>query len=87
MKTKLVTIDSNQLPVIEWQNVRVVTAEILAKRYGASMNNIQNNLSNHKARFVEGIHYFKLKGNKLQQFKRLPDIIGLVSKYTSQQIL
>ncbi len=51
------------------------------------MKNIQDNLANHKARFVEGIHYFKLEGNELQQFKRVPDNIGLVSKYTSQQIL
>nr|WP_081932922.1 ORF6N domain-containing protein [Candidatus Arsenophonus nilaparvatae] len=87
MKAELITIDSSQLPVIEWQNVRVVTTETLAKGYGASMKNIQDNLANHKARFIEGIHYFKLEGNELQQFKRVPDNIGLVSKYTSQQIL
>lgn len=87
MKTELITIDSNQLPIIEWKNVRVVTTETLAKGYGASMKNIHDNLANHKARFVEGIHYFKLEGNELQQFKRVPDNIGLVSKYTSQQIL
>ncbi|ACQ67632.1 hypothetical protein BJP44_04220 [Candidatus Williamhamiltonella defendens] len=87
MQTELITIDSNQLPIIEWKNIRVVTTETLAKGYGASMKNIQANLANHKSRFVEGIHYFKLEGNELQQFKRVPDNIGLVSKYTSQQIL
>ncbi|WP_334470687.1 ORF6N domain-containing protein [Arsenophonus sp. PmNCSU2021_1] len=71
MKAELITIDSSQLPVIEWQNARVVTTETLSKGYGASMKNIQDNLANHKARFIEGIHYFKLEGNELQQFKRV----------------
>lgn len=87
MQTELITIDSNQLPIIEWKNIRVVTTATLAKGYGASMKNIQANLANYKSRFVEGIHYFKLEGNELQQFNRVPDNIGLVSKYTIQQIL
>ncbi|MBP6083688.1 MAG: ORF6N domain-containing protein [Providencia sp.] len=85
--SELITIDANTLPVIEWKDVRVVTTETLAAGYGSDAKSIQMNLANHKTRFVEGEHYFKLEGDDLQQFKRLPNTIGLVSKYTSQQIL
>lgn len=85
--SELITIDANRLPVIEWKGVRVVTTETLAAGYGSDVKSIQMNLANHKTRFVEGDHYFKLEGDNLQQFKRLPNSIGLVSKYTSQQIL
>ncbi|MBI6550132.1 ORF6N domain-containing protein [Xenorhabdus lircayensis] len=86
-KNELVTIDSNRLPVIEWQGVRVVTTETLAAGYGASTKNIQDNLLNNKSRFIDGVHYYKLEGDELRQFKKVPDNIGLVSKHTSQQIL
>ncbi|MDE9536867.1 ORF6N domain-containing protein [Xenorhabdus bovienii] len=86
-KNELITIDSNKLPVIEWQGVRVVTTETLATGYGASTKNIQDNLLNNKSRFIDGVHYFKLERDELRQFKKVPDNIGLVSKHTSQQIL
>lgn len=87
MKNELITIDNNNLPIIEWKGVRVVTTETLATGYGSDVKSIQMNLANHKARFIEGEHFFKLEGGELQQLKRLPNTIGLVSKYTSQQIL
>lgn len=85
--SELITIDANRLPVIEWKGVRVVTTETLAAGYGASAKNIQDNLLNNKSRFIDGVHYFKLEGDELRQFKKVPDNIGLVSKHTSQQIL
>ncbi|MEY0337404.1 ORF6N domain-containing protein [Providencia stuartii] len=85
--SELITIDANSLPVIEWRGVRVVTTETLAAGYGASAKNIQDNLLNNKSRFIDGVHYFKLEGDELRQFKKVPDNIGLVSKHTSQQIL
>ncbi|HDF2341324.1 TPA: ORF6N domain-containing protein [Morganella morganii] len=87
MKNKLTTIDATTLPVIEWKGVRVVTTETLATGYGASAKNIQDNLLNNKSRFIEAVHYFKLEGDELREFKKVPDNIGLVSKHTSQQIL
>ncbi|WP_311749546.1 ORF6N domain-containing protein [Proteus terrae] len=87
MKNELITIDNNSLPIIEWKGVRVVTTETLAAGYGASAKNIQDNLLNNKSRFINGVHYFKLEGDELRQFKKVPDNIGLVSKHTSQQIL
>ncbi|QCJ70372.1 hypothetical protein C9446_11210 [Providencia heimbachae] len=84
---ELITIDASTLPVIEWRDVRVVTTETLAAGYGAIAKNIQDNLLNNKSRFIDGVHYFKLEGDELRQFKKVPDNIGLVSKHTSQQIL
>ncbi|WP_026823921.1 ORF6N domain-containing protein [Arsenophonus nasoniae] len=69
MKTELITIDSNQLPVIEWQNVRVVTTETLASGYGTEASNIRMNLSNNKSRFIEGIHYFNVTGEALAHLR------------------
>nr|ELR5171770.1 ORF6N domain-containing protein [Providencia rettgeri]ELR5196509.1 ORF6N domain-containing protein [Providencia rettgeri] len=86
-KKAIVEIDANTLPVIAWAGIRVVTTETLAAGYGANAKNIQDNLLNNKSRFVDGVHYFKLEGDELRQFKKVPDNIGLVSKHTSQQIL
>ncbi|HGJ5864881.1 ORF6N domain-containing protein, partial [Arsenophonus nasoniae] len=69
MKSELITIDSNQLPVIEWQNVRVVTTETLASGYGTEASNIRMNLSNNKSRFIEGIHYFNVTGEELAHLR------------------
>lgn len=87
MKNELITIDNNNLPIIEWKGVRVVTTETLAAGYGASAKNIQDNLLNHKSRFIDGVHYFKLEGEGLQEFKSYPDNIGLVNKYTRHAYL
>ncbi|EIG2659341.1 phage antirepressor KilAC domain-containing protein, partial [Escherichia coli] len=56
-------------PVLEWQGVRVVTTETLARGYGVDEANIRNNLSRNLDRFEEGKHYFLLTGLKLREFK------------------
>ena len=76
MKNKLTTIDATDLPVIEWKGVRVVTTETLASGYGSDVKSIQMNLANHKARFIEGEHYFKLEGDELRQLKNCPIVLG-----------
>lgn len=87
MKNELITIDNNNLPIIEWKGVRVVTTETLAAGYGATDKMITNNFSRNKNRFVEGKHYFEVKGEELQEIKKLPSLRGVVNKHTSQQIL
>ncbi|MEQ5160636.1 ORF6N domain-containing protein [Proteus terrae] len=87
MKNELITIDNNNLPIIEWKGVRVVTTETLATGYSATEKMITNNFSRNKNRFVEGKHYFEIKGKELQELKRLPSLRGVVNKYASQQIL
>ncbi|BFI54649.1 hypothetical protein [Yersinia pseudotuberculosis] len=39
------------IPVIEWNAIRVVTTETLAAGYGATVSNIRANLSNHPPQF------------------------------------
>ncbi|WP_089637547.1 phage antirepressor KilAC domain-containing protein [Escherichia coli] len=85
----LVVVQSqlDEIPVLEWQGVRVVTTETLARGYGTDEANIRKNLSRNSDRFEEGKHYYLLTGSKLKEFKRLVTISHLVSKYTSQVIL
>ncbi|EGD9092077.1 phage antirepressor KilAC domain-containing protein, partial [Escherichia coli] len=78
---------SDEIPVLEWLGVRVVTTETLARGYGTDEANIRKNLSRNSDRFEEGKHYYLLTGSKLKEFKRLVTISHLVSKYTSQVIL
>ncbi|EIH5848741.1 phage antirepressor KilAC domain-containing protein [Escherichia coli] len=60
---------SDEIPVLEWQGVRVVTTETLAKGYGTDEGNIRKNLSCNLDRFEEGKHYFLLTALKLREFK------------------
>ncbi|HGC0631079.1 TPA: phage antirepressor KilAC domain-containing protein [Escherichia coli] len=78
---------SDEIPVLEWLGVRVVTTETLARGYSTDEANIRKNLSRNSDRFEEGKHYYLLTGSKLKEFKRLVTISHLVSKYTSQVIL
>ncbi|WP_334373122.1 ORF6N domain-containing protein [Enterobacter hormaechei] len=87
MKTELAPVAARDLQIVEYRGQRVVTTEQLAAGYGATEKMISNNFSRNESRFVEGKHFFKVEGAELQEFKRLPSLRGLVSKYTSQLIL
>ncbi len=87
MKNELITIDNNNLPIIEWKGIRVVTTETLATGYGADIKNIQNNFIRNESRFVEGKHYFIVQGNELKELKNLPSLRGLVDKRTPKLTL
>lgn len=86
-KNELVTIDSNELPVIEWQGVRVVTTETLAAGYGTEATNVRSNIANHRSRFIEGVHVFTLKGDDFRAFINQVNNIDLVNKHTNQVTL
>lgn len=66
------------LPAIFWQNTPVITTELLASVYDSDIKNIQMNFKNNADKFIEGVHYFKLTGSKLKEFKSQPKDIGLV---------
>lgn len=69
----------NELTPIENQGQRVLTTEQLAELYGTTANRIKNNFNENKEKFTEGIHYFKLEGNALKEFKnqvRNSDFVG-----------
>ena len=76
----LAPIVVESLPVITYQQQPVVTTELLAQVYGAESKNISDNYLNNAIRFVEGKHFFKLKGAELREFKNRPDAIGSVGK-------
>ena len=60
---------TNQLIPIEMNNQRILTTQQLAAVYGASEQQVQQNFNNHKDNFVEGKHYYLLKGEELRDFK------------------
>lgn len=84
-------IGNENVPVIEWKGQRVITTSQLAKVYGTHENNVKNNFSNHKDRFVNGKHYFLLQGEELKELKRVVNDIDLPIvenlKFTSQLYL
>lgn len=45
---------------IEWNNQRIMTTKLVAECYETKEHNINKNFNEHKDRFIEGKHYFKL---------------------------
>ncbi|HFV6194046.1 TPA: phage antirepressor KilAC domain-containing protein [Escherichia coli] len=70
-ESELVVVQNqpDEIPVLEWQGVRVVTTETLARGYGTETNNIKVNYTRNADRFEEGKHYFLLTGSKLKELK------------------
>lgn len=62
-------VDPLNCPVIEWEGVRVVTTDTLAKGYGTDDANIRKNHSRNNSRFVEGVHIFTVKGAELNDLR------------------
>ncbi|HIA5517875.1 TPA: ORF6N domain-containing protein [Salmonella enterica] len=64
-----IEVQRNQLEVIEWGGLRVVTNETLATGYGSDEANIRKNLSRNSSRFIEGVHIFTIKGRELKDLR------------------
>ncbi len=61
-------------PIIAVKGVRVVSTKYLAEAYGVDDISITKNFNNNKSRYVEGKHYFNLKGQDLKNFSEsFPD--------------
>ena len=78
---------NKELIPLEWSNQRIMTTGILAECYETEEKNIQMNFKRNSDRFVEGKHYYLLKGAELKEFKNLPTVSGLVDKRTPSLIL
>ena len=64
----------NEIIKIEYAGNIVLTTEQLAQAYECDISNIQDNYRKNQSRFEEGIHFFKLDGDELKDFKsRLPE--------------
>lgn len=61
-------ISAESLAVIRFQNLPVITTELLAQLYGTEEFNIRKNFTRNENRFVEGKHFFKLEGEALREF-------------------
>lgn len=56
-------------PPLSYQDVPVLTTEMLAQAYEVEARRIRQNFANNRERFVEGKHFFILSGNDLRAFK------------------
>lgn len=74
----------NLVPV-DYANQRVLTTAQLAKIYECNPSQISYNFNYAKEQFQEGVHYFKLTGDALREFKSHSSKIGMaVSPQDSQ---
>lgn len=78
----------NQLTVLTNNNERVLTTKQLAQVYETEEIRIQQALQRNESRFIEGKHYYLLKGDVLKDFKAnyLNDS-NLINKFAPSLIL
>ncbi|ENS2419835.1 ORF6N domain-containing protein, partial [Escherichia coli] len=61
-----------------YNQIPVITTELLAHLYGADVKNIQNNFARNVGRFQIGKHFFKIEGEELRELKHRPSLSGSV---------
>ena len=59
-----------QMYRLEVNGELVLTTAQLAKFYGCSTQSIRKTFHLHKEQFIEGVHFYKLEGDVLKDFKR-----------------
>ncbi|END4466341.1 ORF6N domain-containing protein [Salmonella enterica subsp. enterica serovar Bareilly] len=62
-------ISVETLSPITYNQIPVITTELLAQLYGTEILNIQVNFTRNKERFVEGKHFFKAAGEELKNLR------------------
>ncbi|MDC5112811.1 ORF6N domain-containing protein [Acinetobacter baumannii] len=72
-------INDQEISVINYKAIPVVTTEMLADLYGTENIRIQQNHLRNLERFVEGKHFFKLVGEELRNFKKALTSLKIVS--------
>ena len=68
-----------ELQKISYRDALVLTTEQLAEAYACTTKQLQMNYANNKERFREGVHFFKLEGQNLSDFKAsagTPKLLG-----------
>ncbi|RDA68363.1 ORF6N domain-containing protein [Hafnia paralvei] len=80
-------ISIEALSPITHNQIPVVTTELLANLYGTDTANIKKNYSRNKDRFVEGKHYFLIKGEQLRELKNSVTSSHQVDKRTPKLTL
>ena len=59
----------NDIQVIERDGQRVLTTQQLAEEYGTESRRISDNFNANQSKYQNGVHYFKLEGDELREFK------------------
>ena len=78
-----------ELQKISYRDALVLTTEQLAEAYACTVKQLQMNFANNKERFREGVHFFKLEGQDLSDFKASigdPKLLGTL-KFVSSLML
>ena len=54
---------------VEWSNQRVLLSKQVAECYKCAEDRIKDNFHTNKKQYTEGLHYFKITGSDLQNFR------------------
>ena len=66
--SNIAQINEAQVSIVNFKSIPVVTTAMLADFYATDINNIQQNYTRNKGRFIEGKHFFKIIGQELKEF-------------------
>lgn len=64
---EIVKVNDKELPVIEWKGQRAITTAQLADIYETDVENVNKNFQRNADKFVDGEHYYLLKGQDLEK--------------------
>ena len=70
-------MEIQSLVPVEWSNQLVLISKQVADAYGCKPKRIHDNFTRAKEQFQEGVHYFKLTGEELRQFKHYTEKNGV----------
>lgn len=70
----------NDLKVIEYRNIRVLTTQQLAEAYEADAKTISYNFNHNKGHYVEKKHFIRLTGEELKAFREIHDLPNNLNK-------
>jgi hypothetical protein len=76
-----------KLPEIKYADQLILTTEQMAELFQATPKQIAQNFFNNKDKFVEGLHFYLLKGRELKAFKDQTKNFSLVAKQASHLYL
>lgn len=71
---------SEELQIVEYEGIRVLTSRQIAEMYGTDSKTISKNFNRNKDRYTEGKHYFLLKGKELRSFLQNDENISKAPK-------
>lgn len=77
-----------KLEQVKYDDQVILTTEQLAEFYETNVDNIKQNFSRNQNKFVEGKHYYLLKGTQLKEFKsQVTNCYLPINKFASQLYL